>query len=50
MLFTFNTFWKVLLTVAATWGAYGVLGFEFTTVTLLALLLGASYRSDSIVI
>jgi hypothetical protein len=39
MLFTFNKFWKTLLLLVGSWSAYGLWGYEFTTITLLALLL-----------
>jgi len=39
MLFTFNKFWKTLVLVVGSWCAYGLWGYEFIAVTLLALLL-----------
>ena len=43
MLFTFNFFWKSLLSVAVSWVIiswllYLSLGFEFTVITMLAIL------------
>jgi len=38
MLFTFNKFWKTLLILISSWLIYGVWGYEFTMVTLLALI------------
>jgi len=39
MLFEFNKFWLGLLAVVGSWLFYGVWGFEFTTITLLSLIL-----------
>jgi hypothetical protein len=39
MLFTFNKFWKTLVLVLSSWCVYGLWGYEFTAITLLALLL-----------
>ena len=45
-IFTFNRFWKTLLCTMAAWISYGVWGYEFTVVSLLALIL-CSKLSDS---
>jgi hypothetical protein len=39
MLFTFGPFWKTLLIFICAWSLYGVTGFEFTVVTLMAAIL-----------
>lgn len=39
MLFSFNYFWKSVLTLAASWGVYLLFGYEFTIVTLLTCLI-----------
>ena len=39
MLFTFNKFWKTLLILISSWLFYGLGGYEFTLVTLVALIL-----------
>jgi hypothetical protein len=39
MLFTFGNFWKMLLVVVTSWAIYGGTNFEFTVITLLAVLL-----------
>jgi len=39
MLFTFNKFWKTLLILISSWLFYGLWGYEFTLVTLVALIL-----------
>jgi hypothetical protein len=44
MLFKFGNFWKCLLTLIAGWAIYGVVGFEFTVVTLLCAILGHQYK------
>ena len=41
MLFEFNKFWKAVLITAVTWVGYALWGFEFTVITLLALMLNA---------
>lgn len=38
MLFTFDKFWKMVLSLLATWLCCEFIGFELTTVTLLTLL------------
>tara|TARA_B100000085_G_scaffold59319_1_gene52212 strand:+ start:2324 stop:2476 length:153 start_codon:yes stop_codon:yes gene_type:complete len=47
MLFTFNKFWKSLLLLIGAWSLWAVVGYEFTTVTLLALLIAANFESNS---
>ncbi len=39
MLFKFGTFWKTMAIIVTTWIFYGIWDFEFTTITLLALIL-----------
>tara|TARA_R110000744_G_scaffold288002_1_gene399093 strand:+ start:1175 stop:1327 length:153 start_codon:yes stop_codon:yes gene_type:complete len=41
MLFTFNFFWKSLLSVAVSWVLYLSFGFELTIVTMLAILVAS---------
>ena len=48
MLFTFGYFWKILLTVVGAWVSYGLLGFEYTVITVLALILAAQYKKTSL--
>ena len=38
MLFKFGKFWKSIAFVICAWAFYGVCGFEFATVTLLAII------------
>ena len=39
MLFEFGHVWKFLLLVVLSWISYGIWGFEFTIITLLACIL-----------
>jgi hypothetical protein len=43
MLFEFNDLWKRLLIVILAWASYVLLGFEFTSITLLAILASLYY-------
>jgi hypothetical protein len=47
MLFTFNKFWKTIGILLGTWIVYGMWGFEFTVVTLLALLYTTHLKSHT---
>jgi hypothetical protein len=38
MLFAFDNIWKSILVLAGSWAIYGLCGYEFTVVTLLAVL------------
>tara|TARA_R110002020_G_scaffold33876_3_gene102822 strand:- start:1097 stop:1249 length:153 start_codon:yes stop_codon:yes gene_type:complete len=38
MLFKFGKFWKTMLLVISSWIFYGIFSFEFTTITLLSLI------------
>jgi len=46
MLFEFNKFWLILLTVVGGWIFYGLWGFELTTVTLLSLILATQATNE----
>ncbi len=39
MLFAFDNIWKTILIFASAWAIYGLCGYEFTVVTLLAAIL-----------
>jgi hypothetical protein len=39
MLFKFGMFWKTALSVFLSWTAYVLLGFEFTLISMLAILI-----------
>jgi hypothetical protein len=45
MLFKFGYFWKSVLLILFAWLTYGLLGFEFATVTLLAVIVAFQVRS-----
>lgn len=47
MLFKFGKFWKLLAIVVGSWIFYGIWGFEMTTITLIALLIGKSSSSTT---
>tara|TARA_R110002124_G_scaffold246037_1_gene411129 strand:- start:147 stop:299 length:153 start_codon:yes stop_codon:yes gene_type:complete len=44
MLFKFNFFWKSLLSVIISWLLYLSFGFEFTIVTMLAILVASKVK------
>jgi hypothetical protein len=46
MLFKFGKFWKTITLVISFWIMFGLFDFEFTTITLLTLIL-ASTLSDT---
>jgi len=39
MLFAFDNIWKTILILGGAWAIYGLCGYEFTVITLLAALL-----------
>ena len=39
MLFKFGKFWKVMCFIFGSWILYGIWGYEFAAITLLALIL-----------
>jgi len=39
MLFKFGTFWKVVLSCFLSWIAYALIGFEFTLISMLAIII-----------
>ena len=47
MLFKFGKFWKAVMLIVSSWITYGIFGFEFTTVTLLAIIV-AFYTKESL--
>ena len=46
MLFTFNRFWKSLFTLTGAWVMYAFMGYEFTVITLLSVLLIIQFKSS----
>ena len=47
MLFEFNKFWKAILITTSAWMGFALWGFEFATITLLALILNASMANKT---
>ena len=47
MLFEFNKFWKTTLITGTAWISYALWGFEFSVITLLALILSAQLANKS---
>tara|TARA_R110000824_G_scaffold397800_1_gene601030 strand:- start:864 stop:1016 length:153 start_codon:yes stop_codon:yes gene_type:complete len=47
MLFKFGKFWKTTLLTVAAWIFYGVWGFEFATITLLALIYAHNFKDST---
>jgi len=39
VLFKFDKFWKIILVTISSWLVYACAGYEFTTITLLSLIL-----------
>ena len=48
MLFEFNFFWKLMSLILLSWIFYGVWGFEFTTVTILTVILALQFKKRDI--
>tara|TARA_R110000824_G_scaffold134998_1_gene298002 strand:- start:522 stop:662 length:141 start_codon:yes stop_codon:yes gene_type:complete len=46
MLFKFGKFWKITAMVVGAWVFYGIWDFEFTTITLLALILALKLQNQ----
>ena len=46
MLFKFGKFWRAFGIVLGSWIFFGIWGFEFTAITLLAGILGASIKEN----
>jgi|ETNvirenome_6_85_1030632.scaffolds.fasta_scaffold31465_4 hypothetical protein len=45
MLFKFGKFWETTLAIAAAWILYAITDFEFTVITLLAILIVVRYST-----
>jgi hypothetical protein len=45
MLFTFNKFWKTVLFLGGALFSLSFIGFEFTAVTLLSLILCSNFKT-----
>jgi len=46
MLFKFNLLWQLVLSLVASWILYGIFDFEFTVVTLLAVMVVFMVRGE----
>jgi len=46
MLFKFGAFWRTIGVVIGSWIFFGIWGFEFTAITLLACILGTSIKES----
>ena len=44
MLFTFNYFWTFVISLVGAWVLYGLCGFDFTIVTIVACILALNLR------
>jgi len=49
MLFRFNNIWKFASVLVVCWALYGLLGYDFTVITLLAVLLGLKITQETFV-
>mgnify|MGYP003134725355 CR=1 FL=1 len=47
MLFRFGKFWKTMLFIVSSWLFYGIWGFEFATITLLALICARNFKDST---
>ena len=47
MLFKFGFFWKTVTAILASWVFYGFVGYEFTMITLLVLLVCIEAKRDT---
>ena len=50
MLFKFGKFWKSLILVMGSWIFYGFFGFEFTTITILSLMIVSKFKDETKII
>ena len=46
MLFKFNLFWQLALSLVVSWILYGIFDFEFTVITLLAVMVVFMARGE----
>ena len=47
MLFKFGKFWKTLSLILGSWIFYGIFNFEFTVITLLALIVSVHVKEQN---
>jgi hypothetical protein len=46
MLFKFGKFWQTVAIVLGSWVLYGIWNFEFTTITILSLILALKLHNN----
>ena len=44
MLFSFDKFWKTIILLIGSWICYGIWGYEFCVITLLAILIATQFE------
>ena len=49
MLFKFNNIWKFASVLVVCWVSYGLVGYDFTVITLLAAILGLKLVQETFV-
>lgn len=47
MLFEFNFFWKLIVVMILSWVFYGIWGFEFTVISILAAILACQAKKTT---
>jgi len=47
MLFRFGKFWKSISFIIGSWVSFAFFGFEFTTVTILSLMIVSNFKDES---
>ena len=47
MLFEFGFFWKLIILMILAWVSYGVWGFEFTAISILAAILATQAKKTN---
>jgi len=47
MLFQIGLFWKTIFLLMISWSSYVIFGFEFTAITILALILIFTIKKDT---
>jgi len=50
MLFKFGIFWKMVLSIFLSWSAYVLFGFEFTLISMMAIIIAIITADKQILI
>ena len=50
MLFRFGKFWKSIVFIIGSWITNGFFGFEFTTITILSLMIVSKFKDEKKII